>query len=370
MNNHYLDFLDTLKEKRSENFMARTKSEVNIKTNIDQVVRDLSWVDMIEESIPYLDNIVRNPRRFIVQEEDLIPIEKTKKITEESIKHLARNTSLIQDIDKDGMVQPLKLLNVYKEETIDLYENRFIYSLLTNLKIFLDEQLKRDEEAIKSKYERIVTYRGETKMPGELVKINMTLSTDFLESHDELRKQAIIKERITNITEVISDFLGTQFIRSLSGATPVRSPIRKTNVILKDQNFIKAVELWEFLEKYNIGETYKKISTSKTEDPGNMIDKYNLTYYLDYFAVSNISAKEKELVQDREKYLIPYLRKVIETYVSEADTNDRGFKNMINNEFKRARKKQLDVYKNIRADYRKTIINHRYRVKNALSYLN
>lgn len=370
MNGNYLDFLDTLKERKTQNFLARTKSNVSVKTNIEQIVKDTSWIDMLEESIPYLDNIVRNPRKFIVQEEDIIPIEKTKKITEESIKHLAKHTNLIQDIDEDGMVQPLKLLNVYKEETIDLYENRFIYSLLTNLKIFLDEQLKKDEEALKSKYERVTKYEGITKLPGETVKVDLILTSDFSEGNDEIRKELLNKERIANIVEVVDDFLGTQFIRSLKGATPVRSPIRKTNVILKDQNFVKAVELWEFLEKYNIAETIKKIKTVKDEDTGNLIDKYNLTYYLDYYAVSNISFKEKELSQDMEKYMLPYLRKVIETYVSETDTSERAFKNMINNEFKRARKKQLETYKNIRADYRKTIINHRYRVKNALSYLN
>ncbi len=370
MHSNYLDFLDTLKERRTQNFLARTKSNVSVKTNIEQIVKDTSWIDMLEESIPYLDNIVRNPRKFIVQEEDIIPIEKTKKITEESIKHLAKHTNLIQDIDEDGMVQPLKLLNVYKEETIDLYENRFIYSLLTNLKIFLDEQLKKDEEALKSKYERVTKYEGITKLPGETVKVDLVLTSDFSEGNDEVRKELLNKERIANIVEVVNDFLGTQFIRSLKGATPVRSPIRKTNVILKDQNFVKAVELWEFLEKYNIAETIKKIKTVKDEETGNLIDKYNLTYYLDYYAVSNISFKEKELSQDMEKYILPYLRKVIETYVSETDTSERSFKNMINNEFKRARKKQLETYKNIRADYRKTIINHRYRVKNALSYLN
>ena len=30
---------------------------------------------------------------------------------------MAQNTQLIQDIDNDGMPQPLKVLNVYKEET-------------------------------------------------------------------------------------------------------------------------------------------------------------------------------------------------------------------------------------------------------------
>jgi predicted component of viral defense system (DUF524 family) len=136
MNNNYLEFLDCLKERNADNFLARTKDEINVKTNISQVIKDTSWIDSIEETIPYLDNIIRNPRKFIVQEEDIIPIEKTKKVTQESIKHLAQHTSLIQDVDEDGTVMPLKLLNVYKEETVDLYENRFINSLLINLKVF------------------------------------------------------------------------------------------------------------------------------------------------------------------------------------------------------------------------------------------
>ena len=370
MNPNYLDFLDVIKERKAENYLVRTKSDVSVKTHIEQVIKDTSWIDMIEESIPYLDNIIRNPRRFIVQEEEIIPVEKTKKITEETIKHLARHTGLIQDIDDDGSVQPLKLLNVYREETTDLYENRFIYSLLNNLKNFLSEQIEKDDGTIKSKYERIVKYKGITKLPGETVNIDLNLTSNFDEGPEEVKKSEINKERITHIIEVVNDFMATPFIRSLNGATPVRSPIRKTNVILKDQNFIKAVSLWEFLEKYNIVESIKKIVNEKDEDPGNLADKYNLTYYLDYYAVSNISYKEKQLIQDREKYLLPYMRKIIEAYVSESDTSERSFKAMINNEFKKARSKQQTTYKNIRADYRKTINNHRYRLKNALTYLN
>src|SRR5574344_1306453 len=171
MNNNYLEFLDCLKERNADNFLARTKDEITVKTNIRQVIRDTSWIEMIEETIPYLDNIVRNPRKFIVQEEDVIPIEKTKKITQESIKHLAKHTSLIQDVDKDGLVQPLKLLNVYREETVDLYENRFIFSLLTNLKNFLNEQLAKDDGSLRSKYERVVLFKGITKLKAENVKI-------------------------------------------------------------------------------------------------------------------------------------------------------------------------------------------------------
>ena len=369
MNYNYLDFLDALKEKRADNFLARSKSEVKVTTEIDQIIRDDSWLEKLEECIPYLDVIIRNPRRFIVQEEDVIPVEKTKKITHETVKHLAKHTSNIEDIDDDGFVKPSKLLNVFKEETIDLYENRFIYSLLINLKVFLSEIAKIDDGTLKSRYERIVDYKAQTKLPKENVSVSVSLNENFLPDEDEAEKNKIDKARLENIVNILNNFMVTPFIRSLKGATPVRSPIRKTNVILKDRNFQKALELWEFLEKYDINESIKKVSSKKVEDPANMLDKYSLTYYLDYYSVANMSAKETEKTKNKEKYMVPYLRKVIEAYISETETSEKAFKTMVNNEFKRAHKKQLETYKQIRLDYRKSITNHKYRVKNALTYL-
>lgn len=54
----------------------------------------------MEETVPYIDNILRNPNRFIVNEEEIVKIELARKITVESIKHLSKNTNLIQDYDK------------------------------------------------------------------------------------------------------------------------------------------------------------------------------------------------------------------------------------------------------------------------------
>ena len=121
-----IDYINNLNKEKIEKFIESTSSDINIKSDILKKVSDTSWIDMVEECIPYLDNIIRNPRRFIVQEENIVPIEKAKVVTEESIRHLAQNTNLIQEVHEDGTVIPLKLLNVYREETIDLYENRFI----------------------------------------------------------------------------------------------------------------------------------------------------------------------------------------------------------------------------------------------------
>ena len=84
---------------------------------------DFSWIPMIEQNLEYIDNIIRNPRRFIIPEEEILIVEKTKKVNQETVRHLASHTNYIQDIDEDGMVKPSKLLNVNKEETYDIYEN-------------------------------------------------------------------------------------------------------------------------------------------------------------------------------------------------------------------------------------------------------
>lgn len=48
----------------------------------------------------HIDKVIRNPRVTIEDNEEIVPIALSKKITVESIKHLAQHTNLIQDIDE------------------------------------------------------------------------------------------------------------------------------------------------------------------------------------------------------------------------------------------------------------------------------
>ena len=63
-----------------EIFTKGTKASTTVKKIINKVTVDYSWVDVVDEAIPALDSIIRNPRRFITNEEDVIIIEKTKKV--------------------------------------------------------------------------------------------------------------------------------------------------------------------------------------------------------------------------------------------------------------------------------------------------
>ena len=274
------EFVKSLEEKELQDFLDSTSSQIKATTKVHKVINDTSWIEMIEDSIPYIDNIIRNPRRFIMQEENILPIEKTKFVTEESIKHLAQNTGLIQDVDEDGMVIPLKLLNVYREETVDLYENRFIKSLVDNLYTFVSDKLKGKMEKSSIKATSNVTYDATCKNKESLVKISLKLESENNEEIEEInKKEHSLEERIEHIKEVIVAFQSSKFIKSLQSCQPVRSPIRKTNVILKEQNFIKALELWEYLEN-NAIKPMSEVTDEEFDCSNDLKKTYDFTFFI------------------------------------------------------------------------------------------
>ena len=76
-----------------EDFSDRVDSQLHVNKNENKIDCNYEWIDIIEETVPYIDNILRNPNRFIINEEDVVKIELARRVTVESIKHLARNTN-------------------------------------------------------------------------------------------------------------------------------------------------------------------------------------------------------------------------------------------------------------------------------------
>ena len=243
LENFYADFQKKLK-------VARPQIKLNKKKRTKTF--DMEWVEMIEDSIVSLDNIVRNPRKFIVQEEDIVDISLARAISTESVKHLAQHTNFISSVDKDGMVTPNKILNVTKEESFEVYENRFIYTLLRNLNNFITRRL----DAIKAAYinDNVLEldvdtsiFTGKTRVFYKLELIG-ALPIDEVKAmeNDDLT----VVERIAKVQRIVMDFLSSPFAKQMVNSAPVRPPITRTNVILKNPDFKKALVLWQFIESY------------------------------------------------------------------------------------------------------------------------
>lgn len=213
---------------------------------------DEVWIKTLEGFFPSIDKIIKNPKLTIRYEEEVVAIEKAKKITSSSVRHLASHTQLIKEIDERGNVRPKKILNTFAEEEIATYENRFIMTLINRLFTFVRARHEIIKENVESFQRDHLVYTSNFVIKDETVnfKIDVDIKRD-------LDNQAINKynyellARVERLSTYVSGFKNSSFMKAMSKAKRVNPPIMKTNVILKNADFRNAYALWLFLDRYN-----------------------------------------------------------------------------------------------------------------------
>ncbi len=113
------DFVSLVQSEEFFNYFTKAvnsgKRDLALSVRYSENKVDMRWIEEIEKAIVPLDNIIRNPRRFIEQLEEVVPIEQARQITQESIQHLAQHTNMIAKVDPGGEVTPDKIINIFKE---------------------------------------------------------------------------------------------------------------------------------------------------------------------------------------------------------------------------------------------------------------
>jgi DNA repair protein SbcC/Rad50 len=293
------DLLNTAEEPRLDTFNKNISSTAMVNLDYNNG-GSTKWMDIFEDTLPDLDTILRNPNRFIINEEEVVKIEQARRVTVESIKHLSQNTNLIQDIDKKtGDVKPSKILNVNKEESFETYENKFIYSLIQNMKFFLSRKEKSIMASMDAKNLKQVEYNGVSNVGKEKVdvslKINSKLETKGQSSEELMERVKKIKEKITDLTyQTTYKDIERRHIQL------VVSPIKKTNVILKNPHFQKAVLLWNFIQEHVSDKDDNKNIKKSYEDNAEIRKYLDETFLLNYLVTNNIEAGEKEQLNKEE----------------------------------------------------------------------
>jgi hypothetical protein len=280
------------------------------------------WVSEIEFACPYLDNIVKNPKMSLVKEESIVKIEKAKKTSVASIKDLSKHTHFIEKIDKKtNDVQPAKLLITFNEDTYNIYENRFIYTLIDNILRFIS--LKEKElEGFESKSDKNLEYAGSTIVAGERINIEFKLNSNELPKDNNMedfeKEIDSIKLRIRKIKDYINSWKRSEMYQSLEKAhVPLVSPpIKKTNMILKNPNFQIAMRLWSFIQMYDINN--KASATENLNTTGDNVLKGILddSFLMSYFVLDSISSSKRTQKEKLSQYAIVMFNQQIQRAIS------------------------------------------------------
>lgn len=288
-------------ESNQNEFMKSINSSLNVKTNYQKVTEDLEWIDLMELTIPYIGNILKNPNRFIINEEEIVKIELARRITVDSIKHLSKNTNFIQDFDqKTGDVKPSKILNINKEESYDTYENRFIYTLIQNMKFFISKRKKilEGRKAIKERSHKQIDYTGISKIANENISIKIELTTN----KEEKCTISDTIARIERLEQQIQDLTSSETYKIIDKKhiALVVSPIKRTNVILKNVNFQYAVKLWNYMQQ-NIDDKTKEVKSRRNfSDDKEMKELVDETFLLDYLIVNSLDKGQADTLEKKQ----------------------------------------------------------------------
>ena len=305
---------------------------------IERIV-DIAWVEMIEQTIIPLDTIIRNPRRFIKNEEEILPIEMVRNVTTDGIRHLAQHTNMIAMVQGDE-VTPQRMLNIRKEESFETYENRFIFTLLQKLQYFLDKRLQAlmANTGAQDMLEMRLDGKFDTGKDQVAYKVEFSYTTPHVDLADEdLKINADVStlssmQRVERIRRILYDFMGSPLIRTLEGCALVRPPLTMTNVLTKNQDFKKAVELWMFIERYeDKGFNVKQVEREAVPTEKFLDDMLSVVA-LQYVISKNNSGRTEEhddYMARRVEILPNIVRKdidkIIENYDLEIDEVKRIF---------------------------------------------
>ncbi len=302
-----------------ESFAKGIRSSLTMSTEIKKVEEDLEWIEMFEEVIPHIEDILKNPNRFIVDEEEIVKIELARRTTVESIKHLAKHTSFIQSIDDDtGEVTPSKILNINKEEDYDTYENRVIYTLIENMKFYVHTRKEAilSRKDFKNKNSKEVSYTGTTRVNNENVSLNINLATNLDGSVDSSSNN--IFKKIEKIEEDILILTQMEVYRDLhrKRISLVTPPIRRTNRILKNPHFQYAMKLWTYMQDNMDDKTSMLDDKDEIKDHEELKRFLDETFLLDYLSLMKVEEDAEEIsTEDKKKKKMMNTEQLIEKLV-------------------------------------------------------
>lgn len=226
------------------------KEQIEVTRFICNVEED--WILEIEKGLVFIEKAIKEERQFIYSQGEVVPIEKVKHVSRDSVQHLAKHSDMITRVREGEDLIPDKLYSVERLNDYAVYENRFLYMLLCYLRDF-----------VSLRYDKILElsnrYDGILHLEKEIITAKQTV-TYHIDLHDCRKNDKFLREnnpcrnvidRIDLILKTVLAFLATPLMECAAKVAMLKPPITKTNVLKMDNNFKGAVALYDYIIAYD-----------------------------------------------------------------------------------------------------------------------
>lgn len=291
---------------------------------------DLQWVDAVEDSLQAFQNIVSNPRNIIREDELIVNVANAKKAGADVVRHLAQHSSLVEKFDdKTGDVRPSKLMQKYREDSVGLYENRLVFTALEMANQFVKIRHDALFSAMSDEFGAKLKVDSTMETATELVHMDMFLHIKETESAIETdEKNGEVFAKISKMHRILGMLMHTQFAQQMAKLPRVKGAITKTNVLKKNPNYRKVVQLLEFLKGYeDIGYTIRVVEQNPEINEVLQQDIYHNILF-NYLVLKGYLEDEKDRrapapTRSKQRALKPkFIKEIIEELTEDYDLPD------------------------------------------------
>lgn len=263
---------------------------------------DDSWILTIESALYSIEHIVRNPRKFIAEEELIVDVAKARRTNSKTVRHLSSHSQFIQNIDEKGEVRPKKLLVAQLDEDLAIYENRFVCALINRVILFVEQRHRDLEGKMDVSKMTNICMKSDFDFGDSKFTCDIRLQVqEPPEDRAKLERNKDLFERVEVIRRRLRVLQATEFMKALNGKKPVRPPIQKTNLLKNNVDYNNCYKLWLYISSY----TYLGYSI-EVKDKSLPVDG---DYYDDLTFIAGLSLQSlvNNNVISRDKYAeIPY----------------------------------------------------------------
>ena len=253
--------------RRDTRALAESPAEGEVSVTRMICTVDEAWIEEIERGLVHIEKAIREDRQFIYSNGEVIPIEKVKHVSKDSVEHLARHAELITRAPEGDEIIPDKLYTVERLSDYAVYENRFLYMLLCYLRDFVTLRYRKILE-LTGRYDGVLRLSHEATTLGRTVTVKLELEDTrqddpYLRAHNPTGD---LMDRMDLILKTVVAFLATPLMESAGKAAMLKPPITKTNVLKMDNNFKGALALYDYIIAYE-GEGYTVTEQTRTLRP-------------------------------------------------------------------------------------------------------
>ncbi|MGN0812667.1 MAG: DUF2357 domain-containing protein [Candidatus Coproplasma sp.] len=325
--NEYLNKIDGDKDELGR-FIAAIRGGENTLShfNFTQAVElNDDWIIEIEGALTSVEQIVHRPRKFISENELLLDVAKVRRTTTKTVRHLSTHSQYVQNYEQDtGEVKAKKLLSVEMEEDIAIYENRFICALVNNLAKFVEMRNEEMKDRIESFNQTNIKMQSKFNYGDSRFTCNIDLKVDDpINNNGRNETNLALFDRIQLLRRRLRMLQTTEFMKELSRAKPVRPPIQKTNLLMKNVDYNNCYKLWLYISSYQYLGFCATVQSKELPVDGDYFDD------LTVLAGLSLQSMLDHNVINREKYdAIPFSKpvekeyKVVNKFIFKPDFDD------------------------------------------------